>query len=62
MEKAGKAWSTKVSAPIAGVGVIASKLGIDFQYAMSEVGAISGATGDELVILEQKARDMGANY
>lgn len=60
MEKAGKSWSTKVSAPIAGVGVVATKLGLDFQSAMSEVGAISGATGDDLAILEKKARDMGA--
>lgn len=60
MEKAGKSWSAKVSAPIAGVGVVATKLGIDFQSAMSEVGAISGATGDDLAILEKKARDMGA--
>ncbi len=60
MEKAGKAWSMKVSAPIAGVGAVATKLGLDFQSAMSEVGAISGATGEDLAILEKKARDMGA--
>jgi TP901 family phage tail tape measure protein len=60
MEKVGKEWTTKVSAPIAGIGVIATKLGLDFQAAMSEVGAISGATGDDLAILEKKARDMGA--
>ena len=60
MEKAGKSLSAKVSAPIVGVGVVATKLGIDFESAMSEVGAISGATGEDLVILEKKARDMGA--
>ncbi len=60
MEKAGKSWSAKVSAPIAGVGVVATKLGIDFESSMSQVGAISGATGDDLVKLEKKARDMGA--
>ena len=60
MEKAGKTWSKRVSAPIIGVSTLATKLGIDFQSAMSEVGAISGATGDELAILEKKARDMGA--
>ncbi len=60
IEKAGKTWSKKVSAPIVGVGALATKLGIDFQSAMSEVGAISGATAEELEVLEKKAREMGA--
>lgn len=35
-------------------------LGIDFSASMSNVQAISGATGDEIAMLEQKARDLGA--
>ena len=35
-------------------------LGIDFSSSMSNVQAISGATGDEIALLEQKARDLGA--
>lgn len=35
--------------------------GIDFQASMSEVGAISGATGKDLSILEQTAKDYGAS-
>lgn len=35
-------------------------LGIDFSASMSNVQAISGATGDEITMLEQKARDLGA--
>ena len=35
-------------------------LGIDFSTSMSNVQAISGATGDEIAMLEQKARDLGA--
>ena len=35
-------------------------LGIDFSSSMSNVQAISGATGDEISQLEQKARDLGA--
>jgi len=60
MEKAGKTWTKKVSAPIVGVGTLATKLGLDFQSAMSEVGAISGATSKDLELLEKKAREMGA--
>lgn len=60
MEKVGKELTTKVTLPIVGIGAAATKLGLDFQSGMSEVGAISGATGAELAILEKKARDMGA--
>ncbi len=60
LEKAGKDWTTKVTLPIVGAGAAATKLGIDFQGAMSEVGAISGATGEDMLVLEKKARDMGA--
>lgn len=35
-------------------------LGIDFSSAMSNVQAISGATGEEMGQLEQKARELGA--
>ena len=35
-------------------------LGIDFSSSMSNVQAISGATGDEIALLEQRARDLGA--
>ena len=35
-------------------------LGIDFSSSMSNVQAISGATGEEMGQLEQKARDLGA--
>ena len=35
-------------------------LGIDFSSSMSNVQAISGATGDEIAMLEQRARDLGA--
>lgn len=36
------------------------QLGIDFSSSMSNVQAISGATGEEMGQLEQKARDLGA--
>lgn len=56
----GKNLTTKVTLPLVGVGVAASKLGIEFEKGMSEVAAASGATGDELKQLEKAARDAGA--
>ena len=49
--------STAVSA----VGGYVTKVGADFESAMSEVSAISGATGSELDALTQKAKEMGAS-
>lgn len=49
--------STAVSA----VGGYVTKVGADFESAMSEVSAISGATGDDLDALTQKAKEMGAS-
>lgn len=49
--------STAVSA----VGGYVTKVGADFESAMSEVGAISGATGEDLEALTQKAKEMGAS-
>ena len=56
----GKSLSLKVTAPIAGLGAVVAKTGMDFEAAMSEVGAISGATGDDLKALEEMAKEMGA--
>lgn len=56
----GKSISTKVTLPILGIGAAAAKLGMDFEAGMSEVSAISGATGEDLTRLEEKAREMGA--
>lgn len=49
--------STAVSA----IGGYVTKVGADFESAMSEVSAISGATGAELDALTQKAKEMGAS-
>lgn len=72
MEKAGKALSSVgdkvegvgkklsvVSAGIAGLGAAAVKTAADFDSAMSQVAAISGAAGDEFDALREKAREMG---
>lgn len=72
MEKAGKALSSVgdkiegvgkklsvVSAGIVGLGAAAVKTAADFDSAMSQVAAISGAAGDEFDALREKAREMG---
>ncbi len=45
---------------VAGVGLASAKVGMDFEAGMSKVQAISGATGDELKMLTDKAKEMGA--
>lgn len=60
MKDTGKSMSKKVTAPILGAAAAATKIGMDFQSGMSEVAAVSGATGEELEELELKAREMGA--
>ncbi len=52
--------SKKITLPLVGVGVAAAKLGVDFEASMSEVQAVTGATGEELESLEIAARDAGA--
>ncbi|MCW6079251.1 phage tail tape measure protein [Clostridium sporogenes] len=61
MESIGKDMSTKISAPIAGIGILASKIGMDFEASMSNVSALSGSTGKDLKQLETAARDAGAS-
>ena len=45
---------------IVGLGTAAVKTGMDFDAAMSKVSSVSGATGDELQALRDKAREMGS--
>lgn len=52
--------SKSVTLPLVGVGVAAVKTASDFEAGMSEVKAISGATGSEFDALRDKAIEMGA--
>lgn len=52
--------SKNVTLPIVGVGAAAVKTATDFEAGMSEVKAISGATGSEFDALRDKAIEMGA--
>ena len=49
-----------VTAAVTGLGAAAVKTAADFDTGMSKVAAISGATGDDLDALREKAREMGS--
>lgn len=49
-----------VTAAVAGIGAAAVKTTADFDESMSNVSAISGATGEDFDQLREKAREMGA--
>ena len=49
-----------VSAAVGGIGVAAAKTTSDFDSAMSQVSAISGATGADLEKLRDTAKEMGS--
>lgn len=52
-----------VTAGMAAIGTAVGasvKIGTEFEAQMSRVEAISGATGDELIALKEKAKEMGA--
>ena len=49
-----------VASAVVGIGTAAIKTGADFEAAMSNVSAISGATGSDLKDLTDKAKEMGA--
>lgn len=57
---AGSTLTKAITVPIAGVATAAVKTAADFEAAMSEVGAISGASAQDLATLTAKAKEMGA--
>ena len=60
MTKVGAGLTLGVTTPIITAGATAVKVGADFEAALSKVEAISGATGDEMISLRDKAIEMGA--
>lgn len=56
----GSTLTKAITVPIAGVATAAVKTAADFEAAMSEVGAISGASAQDLATLTAKAKEMGA--
>ncbi len=59
MASAGNKLTLGVTTPILALGTKAVKTAADFESAMSEVSAISGATGEDLKKLEALAKKMG---
>lgn len=60
-ESVGSSLTKNVTTPILGLGTAAVTVTANFESAMSEVSAISGATGKDLDDLSAKAREMGAS-
>lgn len=60
IQEVGESVTTHVSAPLAGVGLAAAKVSMDFDAQMSRVKAISGATGKDFDKLRDQAIDLGA--
>ena len=56
----GTTLTTHVTVPVMAAGTVAVKTAADFDSAMSKVAAVSGAAGDELDALRDKAREMGS--
>lgn len=56
----GSSMTKNLTVPITGAGVAVVGVAAKFESAMSEVQAISGASGDELQALTDKAQEMGA--
>lgn len=61
LKTVGRTITTAVSLPLLALGAGAIKTASDFEAGMSKVSALSGATGDDLKMLEDKAREMGAS-
>lgn len=60
MSSVGSILSKTVTVPLVGVGAASVKTAAEFEAAMSQVKAISGATGSEFEQLNEKAIEMGA--
>lgn len=56
----GSSMTKNLTVPITGAGAAVVGVAAKFESAMSEVAAISGASGDELQALTDKAQEMGA--
>ena len=61
LTSAGATLTRSVTVPLAGIATAGLKTAAKFEAAMSNVKAISGATGEEFELLRQQAIDLGAN-
>lgn len=61
MTSIGDKMTLGVTTPMLGIATAGLKVATDFEYAMSQVQAISGATGDEFDALREEAIRLGAD-
>ena len=61
LQSTAKAGLTALGGIVTGFAGYAIKAGSDFEAAMSEVQAVSGATAEEMMLLTEKAKEMGAS-
>lgn len=61
ISSAGSALTKSITLPIAGVATAAIKTAADYESAMSNVKAITGATGKDFESLNQLGKDLGAS-
>ena len=61
MQQTGKSLSMKLTAPLAALGAVSFNVFKNFEYEMSKVKAVSGATAEEFAALEKNAKDLGAS-
>ncbi len=59
VEDLGKKFTKYLTAPLTGLGTLAIREFANFEGAMSKVQATTSATGDEMVLLTAKARELG---
>lgn len=60
VSKIGSSLTKTLTLPIVGIGTAATSVAATFEQSMSKVEAISGATGEEMKALTDKAIEMGA--
>lgn len=59
VEDLGKKFTKYLTVPLTGIGTLAIREFANFESAMSKVQATTSATGDEMVLLTAKARELG---
>jgi hypothetical protein len=60
LKELGKNLSRSVTAPLLGMGALAIKAATDFEFSMAKVQAVSKFTGEEMEVMENQAKELGA--
>ena len=60
LQSVGASMTKHLTLPVVAVGTAAVTMAANFESSLSKVQAISSASGDDMVLLKQKAMEMGA--